>query len=143
MYLEFADWLLYAQVELNMVLSLQDAAEHCTCAFCRNFYETVDAAYPNLRQFLTRFGIYIQAPAALTPITPTLYQAAYVVQGRVLREGSGPIYVDGIPITLDWGGEDGSFTLDLGIMELPWVLDEDPQTVRSPVSPDDFFAEYH
>ena len=128
MILEFSDWLILSDNDSNAAYSTEEAEHHCTCAWCRNFYETVDKQYPGLRYFLSRFGLDIEAPESLQPITPQLYQATYVADGKILRQGSEPIYVDGLPITVEPDIEPDTFYLHVGLMNLPWVLEEaDPK----------------
>ena len=113
MILEFSDWLFLVDVGENQTYSNQEAQEHCTCAFCRNFYRTVDLAYPDLRYFLRKFGVNIEAPDSLLPVTTELYQAVYPVAGKILRSGSQPIFVSDLPITVEQenGGEEDIFLL--------------------------------
>lgn len=142
MFLEFSDWLFFADVPANRLYSAEESAERCNCAWCRNFYQTVDKAYPNIRYFLSRFGMSIDAPVSLNPITTKLYQASYSVQGKILKQGSNPIFVDEIAITAEPDSEPDYFILDLGLMELPWVLNEPspplPESIYS-----DLFSGYH
>ena len=134
MILEFSDWLFAADIPANQLYCAEEKESHCTCAYCRNFYKTVDRKYPNLRYFLSRFGMDLEAPESLVPITHEVYQGAYIVQGRILKKGSTPILVDDIAITAEEDVEPGYFTLNLGIMNLPWVLNEDPSQLTPPIS---------
>ena len=142
MILEFSDWLLLSDNESNAAYSIEEAQQHCTCAWCRNFYETVDKRYPGLRYFLSRFGLDIEAPETLQPITPELYQASYVAEGKILRQGSEPIFIDGLPITVEPDIEPDAFYLHVGLMELPWVLEENPNDLSFPVTANDPFAAF-
>ena len=142
MILEFSDWLLLSDNDTNAAFSTEEAAQHCTCAWCRNFYKTVDTQYPGLRYFLSRFGLDIEAPESLQPITPQLYQASYVSDGKILRQGSEPIYVDGLPITVEQDAEPDTFYLHVGLMNLPWVLEEDPNELPLPSGAGDVFASF-
>lgn len=134
MILEFSDWLFAVDVAANHIYSIEEAESHCNCSYCRNFYKTVDKKYPNIRYFLSRFGIGLEAPESLLPITHEVYQCSYIVQGRILRKGSIPIFVDDVAITPEEDTEPGYFTLHLGVMTLPWVLDEDPTLLTPPIS---------
>ena len=142
MILEFSDWLILSDNDSNAAYSTEEAEHHCTCAWCRNFYETVDKQYPGLRYFLSRFGLDIEAPESLQPITPQLYQATYVADGKILRQGSEPIYVDGLPITVEPDIEPDTFNLHVGLMNLPWVLEEDPNEIPFPSGTSDLFSAF-
>ena len=72
MILEYADWQFDVDVAATREHTLKNASDHCMCAYCRNYYETVDTAYPNLRPFLEQFGVNIEGPSELMPFEPTL-----------------------------------------------------------------------
>jgi len=129
MFLEFSDWVIFSDVENTRTYCAEEAVERCTCGYCENFYKAVDGAYPNLRYFLSRFGVDMEAPESLIPITPELYQASYAVRGKILRFGSEPIWIHDIPVTLEEGSEPQWFFLNLGFMHIPWVLSQDPDTI--------------
>lgn len=141
MILEFSDWLFFADIDSTRAYAEEEVSEHCTCAYCRNYYQVVDKAYPNLRYFLSRFGIHIEAPEALTPITSELYQATYVAQGKILRKGSEPIWIHDIAVTVEEDSEPNWFLIHLGIMKLPWVLAESPNTIPKPYGLSDMLAD--
>ena len=130
--LDFSDWLMLVNNEMTAIYSKEELDSHCTCPWCRNFYLTVDAQYPNLRYFLSQFGLMIEAPESLLPITNDLVQASYTVEGRILRHGCEPIFIDGVAITPEPEVDCEAFTLQLGLMELPWVLEEDKKDASSP-----------
>ena len=67
MVLTFHDWHFDADITKTMTVSGEESAEHCMCGACRNFYRTVDNAYPNLRTFLSQFGLDLEAPDELIP----------------------------------------------------------------------------
>lgn len=141
-----ADWVLDVDIPLTMELSVGQAKDHCDCGYCRNFYAAIDAAYPSLRPFLARFGIDVEGPDELCPFEPTIYEATYIVQGRILGEGSLPLRIDDIPLTIrpaetaDIHTEHPMpyFTLCAGLMELPWVLSEPMDQVVSPANEEGF-----
>ena len=142
MILEFSDWLLLSNNDSNAAYSTEEAEQHCTCPWCRNFYKTVDKAYPGLRYFLSRFGLDIEAPETLQPITQEMYQATYVAEGKILRQGSEPIYIDGLPITVEPDIEPDVYYLHVGLMKLPWVLLEDPNELPLPSGTGDIFSAF-
>ena len=142
MIITIGDWLFDADVALNMEISSFQADDHCTCGYCRNYYKAVDASYPSLRPFLARFGINIEGPDELSPFEPTIYEASYIINGHILKESDQNIYVDGIPVSviksfdadMDTERPEPYFVLVVGLMELPWLLDEPEDQVVSPAN---------
>ncbi len=134
--LEIADWKFDIDLEATMEYSAKEAQAHCTCAYCRNFYASVDAAYPQLRPFLTQFGLDIEAPEELMPFDDGVYDATYAVCGKILQQGS-PLCVDGIPVSVqrdsdaNIGCPSPYFVLSVGLFQLPWVLEEPVEEVVS------------
>lgn len=147
MILEIDDWKFDIDLNTTMEYSASEAADHCICAYCRNFYATVDTAYPNLRPFLAQFAIDIEAPDELIPyFPPTECEAYYVVGGRIVKQGSGPIMVDGLTVfpqqqqeaMVNTGITGPRFFLLAGMMYLPWILDEPMEEVESPANRSSF-----
>ena len=142
MLVTFGDWDFDVDVPMNMQISSEQAADHCMCGYCRNFYQTVDNAYPTLRMFLAQFGAHIEGPDELSPFEPTIYEASYIIHGRVLSRGHQKLFVDGVPIVvldekqadIDTERPGPYFVLLVGLMELPWALLEDPQDILSPAT---------
>ena len=71
----------------------REVADHCTCATCRNFYQTVDQVYPELRPFLARFGVHVEAPEEMMTPIQTICDCYYTVCGKILEAGEEPIAV--------------------------------------------------
>lgn len=146
MEISLGDWLFDVNVPLNMEISAEQAKDHCMCGYCRNYYAAVDEAYPSLRPFLSRFGLYIEGPDELSPFEPTIYEASYIVNGSILFEGSSEIRIDNIPVSvltseaadMDTERPEPYFVLTVGLMELPWLLDEDPKEVISPANEEQY-----
>ncbi len=140
MLLSVGDWKFDIDMEATMAYSAAEAREHCTCAYCRNFYAAVDTAYPQLRPFLAQFGLNIEAPEELMPFDDGIYNASYAVRGRILQKG-GELSVSGIPLSF-WSENcmpgEMYFTVDIGFFQLPWVLDEPAEEVKSPANLPDF-----
>ena len=142
MTVQLADWLLEVDIALTMSLSGAQAAEHCSCAYCRNFYRAIDKVCPHLRRFLSGFGIDVEGPDELSPFEPTIYEATYIIQGKILREGREALYIDGIPLQIkpaeasDMETEHPTpyFTFCVGLIEIPWLLDESQDQVISPAN---------
>ena len=91
MVLKINDWIFDVDVTATMAYSAQEAAEHCECDYCRNFYGSLDGVYPELRPFLTQFGIDVEAPDAMSPIPYSEkavgYDPEYIVIGKLLHKG--------------------------------------------------------
>lgn len=142
MILELGDWVFDVDMPTNMTHSATQANDHCDCGYCRNFYASVDGAYPALRSFLTRFGLNVEGPDELCPFEPTIYEVTYVVNGSVLARGTQEIYVGDAPVTVQASAEADLeterplpyFTLCIGLLELPWLLDEPMEDVVSPAN---------
>ena len=141
MILRIDDWQFDVDLTQTMEYSAAEAAEHCTCAYCRNFYVTVDAECPQLRTFLGEFGLDLEAPDELMPydICDRLsYAGKYVVFGRILHYGSDRIRCGNAYV---WPMTDSEFdivqphfVLSLEELEVPWRLDEPLKEVISPAN---------
>ena len=141
MFLQISDM----QFEVDMVRTMEhsaaEAAEHCTCAYCRNFYAAADAHYPGLRAFLSQFGVDIEAPEEQLPYDycgGMIYDSSYRVYGKVLAKGNGELLADDVVIRVfdDMDGAETDvpcFTLEFDI-SLPWVLDEPMSETLSPAN---------
>lgn len=137
MIFDLADWRIEVDVEATRRHTTTNASDHCECAYCRNYYETLQSTYSGLCTALTRLGIDPMGPSELMPFTPTLFLACYRVQGRILRWGKSELAADGIPILLEAADKD-SFFLWAGEMELPWIQQEPADEVSSPANLPDF-----
>lgn len=134
---DLADWRVQVNVEATRQHTRENASDHCECAYCNNFYQTLPQTYPGLCVALSRLGIDPMGPSELMPFTPELYLACYRLKGRILRWGRSELAVGGIPIVLE-AGENGSFYLWVGEIELPWVQPEPPEDVSSPANLPEF-----
>lgn len=136
MVIQIHDWKFEVDMTTTMEYSAKEAADHCDCAYCRNFYAAIDGTYPQMRPFLAQFGIDMEAPEELFPIDPVVCVAYYRAYGRVLEAGTAEITVDGqeiLPLQSK-GRKKTYFELCVGPMELPWVLDEPMDEVVSPAN---------
>ena len=141
MILQIADWIFDVDMARTMEYSAAEAAEHCTCAYCRNFYMTVDEECSELRPFLGQFGLDLEAPDELMPydIGDLLsYAGKYVVFGQILYFGNDRIRCGNAWL---WPMEDSEFdieaphfVLSLEELELSWQLDEPLKDVVSPAN---------
>lgn len=145
MFLQICHMQFEVDVVRTMEYSALEAAEHCTCAYCRNFYAAVDAHYPGLRAFLGQFGVDIEAPEEQLPYDccgGMIYDSSYRVYGKVLSKGNGELLADDVVIRVIEdadGGEENNcfFTLEFDL-SLPWVLDEPMSETLSPANDPDF-----
>lgn len=131
------DWKFNVNVEATRAHSSFSASRHCTCGYCENYYRSMGFAYPGLRRFLSDFGIDVEGPVEMYPFEPTICLVSYRVTGRILEYGMGPIMVDHVPI-LPISEDESQFKLEVGEMQLPWVMLEDPDEVVSPANEPEF-----
>lgn len=142
MELKIKDWIFDVDIGLNMEISTKQAEEHCECGYCRNYYETLDLNYPDIRPFLAKFGVDPEGPDELSPFEPTIYEASFIVNGKITVPGKERLYVNGVPVRI-LSSEDADmdterpkpyFVLLFGLLELPWVLSESAEDVISPAN---------
>lgn len=137
MVITLGDWQFRVDVDNTMDYTHKCSLDHCTCDYCRNFYENVDRAQPNLRPVLSRFGIYLNGPCEVMPFEPTLVAACYRVTGQILSRGEAYLHVDEVPLRPE-EADDKTFFLWIGPMELPWTQEEDMYEVLSPANQPEF-----
>ena len=137
MILEAGDWRFRVDVEKTRERTSKYSFEHCQCSYCKNFYEAVDLAHPALRPVMEQFGVNLEGPSELMPFEPTLMLACYRVQGQILEWGKEELRVEGVPIVVETG-DDATFLLWVGELEIPWLQEENPQDVVSPANLPEF-----
>lgn len=137
MVIALLDWKFEVDIGATWAHTTSNADDHCLCAYCKNYYETVDREYPQLVVFLRSFGIDFCGPSELMPFTPTLMLACYRVQGKILQWGTNPLLCNGIPI-LPEAADRNSFFLWVGELELPWLQAEAMEEVVSPANLPEF-----
>ena len=137
MKITLADWIFEVDTAATAAYTLKCSTDHCTCAYCRNYYETIDMAHPTLRPFLRRFGILAEGPSEVMPLEPTLVMAGYRVTGRILTRGKARMHADHVPVHIEESDE-GTFLLWVGEMELPWNQPEPMDDVISPANQPEF-----
>ena len=131
------NWKFRVDVTATMEHTTKNSADHCQCAYCRNFYGAVDGAYPELRPFLGKFGIYLDGPSEVMPLEPTYILACYRVYGEILSRGGGDFWLGDLRFTVE-ENDDGTFLLWVGEMDIPWLLEEDMDEVVSPANLPEF-----
>ena len=136
------DWRFNVDVEATAERTRRYSYDHCQCGYCKNFYDAIDLAYPELRDAMEGFGIHLEGPCELMPFDPTLMLACYRVDGQILRWGKTQIYVKGIPI-LPEAGDERTFLLWVGEIRLPWLQQEAPEDVVSPANLPEFMERMH
>ena len=139
MLIEAFDWKFQVDVESTRNCTTKNASDHCTCGYCRNYYEAFPKCYPKLISFLEQFGINFQGPSELMPFEPTLMLSCYRVKGQILQWGREVLSVDGVSITPEQN-ENGTFLLWVGEIPVPWLQEEDMEEVVSPANLPEFLA---
>ena len=155
MIVKIDDWIFDVDMTATMEYSAKEAAEHCDCAYCRNFYATVDTVCSELRPFLAQFGVDIEAPDELMPyvgVNEIICDGFYAVSGRILQVGKKPLEAAGIEIHpleaadieihpeqhnalhINTSCPQPYFFLNFEKLTLPWVLDEPMEDVISPAN---------
>lgn len=137
MQLQFGDWKFEVDAEATRERTCRYSFDHCECGYCKNFYDTVDGAYPQLRPALDQFGINLEGPCELMPFEPTLMLACYRIDGKILQWGRSGLYVSGIPLIPEAGDEE-TFLLWVGEMRIPWVQETAAEDVVSPANLPEF-----
>lgn len=137
MILEFADWRFQVDVEATSERCRKYSYEHCQCSYCKNFYDAIDMAHPGLRPVLDLFGVHLEGPIELMPFEPTLMLACYRVDGQIIQWGKSRLSVKGVPI-LPEAGDQETFLLWVGELQLPWLQKEAVEDVVSPANLPEF-----
>ena len=88
MLVQAADWIFDVDISKTMTYSAGIWDDHCLCGYCRNFYETLNKTYPQLRVFLEKFGMNSLTPEEMSPIEPTLCIASYCIAAGSCRMAS-------------------------------------------------------
>ena len=133
MIIKLGDWRFQVDVEATAERSRKYSYEHCQCAYCKNFYDAVDVAHPGLRPVMEQFGVHLEGPIELMPFEPTFMLACYRVDGHILQWGKSRLSVKGVPIIPEAGDQD-TFLLWVGELQLPWLQDEAVEDVVSPAN---------
>lgn len=134
MILQIDDWKFDIDLTRTIEYSVKETVEHCDCAYCRNFYETVDSHLPQLRPFLAQFGLNVEAPDEMLPVIcdMLLYDPTYKVYGKILQFGCNKMRAGLCNIIARAEDEKADyFWLDCFEVLLPWNLDEPLRDVIS------------
>lgn len=137
MILKLGDWRFRVDVEATAERTRKYSYEHCQCSYCKNFYDAIDVAYPELRPVMEHFGINLEGPCELMPFQPTLMLACYRVDGQILQWGKSQLSVKGVAI-LPEAGDEETFLLWVGEVQLPWLQEEAMEDVVSPANLPEF-----
>ena len=137
MILKLGDWRFRVNPEATAERTRKYSFEHCQCSYCKNFYDAIDIAYPELRPVMEQFGINLEGPCELMPFEPTLMLACYRVDGQILQWGKAKLSVKGVSLVPEAGDED-TFLLWVGEVQLPWLQEEAAEDVVSPVNLPEF-----
>ena len=134
---KLGDWRFRVDVEATAERTRKYSYEHCQCGYCKNFYDAIDVAYPELRPVMEHFGVNLEGPCELMPFEPTLMLACYRVDGQILNWGKSQLSVKGVTILPEAGDED-TFLLWVGEVQLPWLQEEAVEEVVSPANLPEF-----
>ena len=142
MILQISDWIFDVDIPATMEYSAHIASDPCGCGYCRNFRQTIEVEYPQLKVFLEQFGMSSQTPEEMSPIEPTLCIASYCIGGSIVKRGVFPIDLGGVVLSIPESPDPlyhppfgtSFFVFDTGLLDLPWVLDEDMDEVISPAN---------
>ena len=137
MVLKIGDWHFQVDVEATSERTRKYSYEHCQCGYCKNFYDAIDMVHPELRPVMEQFGVHLEGPCELMPFEPTLMLACYRVDGQILKWGKSQLSVKGVPI-LPEAGDQETFLLWVGELQLPWLQKEAVEDVISPANLPDF-----
>lgn len=137
MLLQFGDWKFEVDPEATSERTRRYSFDHCECGYCKNYYDVIDLAYPQLRPALEQFGIHLEGPCELMPFEPTLLLACYRIDGTIRQWGRSGLYISGIPLIPE-AGDDDTFLLWIGEIRIPWNQKEAPEDVVSPANLPEF-----
>lgn len=136
-------------VDQTMLHRAGEREDPCDCAYCRNFAAAIDVTYPNLRPFLAQFGIDITLPDESMPFDQPgemWYQNVYSVCGHICSGDETTVVIDGTEVFFHNENQlhinpvcpEPHFFIGVGMMRLPWVLDEPMADVVSPANEPSF-----
>lgn len=114
----------------------------CDCLYCRNYYETFSTKYPKISKFLESFGLDIKFPLEIMPLEyneleDTIeYISYYPVKGNINKHEL-IVNLNVFEVRVLKGSDlnnpcpnphmkEPYLIIELGIIKLPWVLDEKP-----------------
>lgn len=137
MEITIADWAFQVDAAATFRATTQYSLDHCTCGYCKNYYEAAPLTYPELVEFLSQFGVEFHGPIEVMPYLPTCILSCYRVQGQITKFGSQPIFAGEVMITPEAENE-SSFFLWAGEMMLPWLQQEPEEDVVSPANLPEF-----
>ena len=135
--ISLADWQFSVDVDATLEYTHKCSQDHCTCPYCRNFYENLDRAEPMLRPVLTKFGIYLNGPCEVMPFEPTLVAACYRVTGQIISRGESSLHINDVALCPE-EADDATFFLWIGPVELPWTQETEMEEVLSPANQPEF-----
>ena len=149
MILQVGDWVVDIDLERTMQYYAEESAQRCDCAYCRNFSSAVDLKYPQLRPFLAQFGVDIDTPDESMPYDrpgEIWYENVYSVCGNVLKGENGIRNIDTVAVEISSeniqqipsSAPEPHFFLNVGMIMLPWVLEEPLEETLSPANEPSF-----
>lgn len=137
MIITLGDWQFQVDAVATEDYTTRCSLDHCTCPYCKNFYENIDRTQPMLRPVLEKFGIFLNGPCEVMPFEPTLVAACYRVTGKILSRGESYLHVEDVPLRPE-EADDRTFFLWIGPVELPWTQEIPVDEVLSPANQPEF-----
>lgn len=134
---KISDWIFDVDVEATRAHTTLNAADHCTCGYCKNYYDAAAVTHPEMIEFLEFFGIDYNGPSELMPFEPTMMLACYRVSGKVLQWGHSALMAGSVPVNVEIS-DHGTFLLWVGEVLLPWLQEEAMEDVISPANLPEF-----
>ena len=137
MRLNYGDWVFEVNVEATIERTTRYSFDHCQCGYCKNFYDAIDGAYPQLREAMMNFGVHLEGPCELMPFEPTLLLACYRIDGQIRQWGKSRLLAGGVSL-LPEAGDEKTFLMWVGEMRIPWLQEEPVDEVVSPANLPEF-----
>ena len=64
MIVKLGDWRFQVDVEATAERTRKYSYEHCQCSYCKNYYDAIDVAYPELRSVMEHFVSIWKVPVS-------------------------------------------------------------------------------
>lgn len=103
----------------------------CNCTYCQNYVREIKASYPELTEYLNRFGVDIEKPFETMPLEPDetghieYICSQYIVCGE--REGFEKVTIDSVNVGIAKSHpstemEEAHFIIEIYPVYLNWVM---------------------
>lgn len=148
--IEIDDWKF--SVDIEKTKEYYKTHSLCECAYCRNFYSQIDEKLPELKKFLSEFGVDVSRPDENSSVeleTSIDYLSVdYTVCGEIIEVGKYEIDIyDNLFLSIVVNDDcvcpneqtGKYFTFTVFQIVLPWVLDEP----LNPTAKERVFDKFH